>query len=149
MENKIKAIKLYKVTEKKGESVSCNSLNLIKEKGIEGDYYAKGGSRQITLMSPELEERIKKAIQKAKDNREAGICLKRYKYNILIDGASIETFEVGDKIFLNDVEIEISERKGCHEDDCPLAKSKKSCPIRGLALYGRVTKSGKVEVEIK
>ncbi len=128
---------LYIFPEKKARQLSMEHLSLIENEGIKGDAFCGNQARQVTIMSSEVLGKIQEA-------RHQGICLKRYKYNILLEGVELSCLDIGDRLSLGEAEIEITEAKECKIFDCPLRSA--SCPISGLGVFAKVTKSGQISV---
>ena len=125
--------------------------HLIKDLGLEGDYHAKGGDRQISLLFTEALNKIDK-IEKIEDKHKEGLCLSRFKENIAIRG--IKSAKPGMRLSFGDASLgaardttrgaalEITgEIKHCHEA-CSLYDVGKSCPLAGMNLFAKVVQSG-------
>ena len=138
----IEKIKVYPAKGEKGKDLA--EARLIENLGIEGDYYAKGGDRQITLMFAEDEGGNKTA--------EKGLCTARFKENITIKSRPAEAegqasfLNPGTRLAMGDAILEISgETKHCHEE-CPLFRAGKRCSLAGMNLFAKVIKSGLIHV---
>ena len=107
----------------------------IENLGLEGDFHAKGGERQISLLVSGERERLMK--QEGK-----GLCLSRFKENISIYGLTTDLFRPGTRLEAGEAVLEITgETKHCHEE-CELFESGKTCSLAGLNLFAKVLKGG-------
>jgi len=129
-------IRITQFPHKKGEGVELIYGNLRENHGLEGDAFADGGERQISLLSREALESIQSGAQ--------GLCTARYKHSLLIDGISQSDMREGARFFAGDAVLEISAvAKKCF-DKCPLAASGKPCALSGQHLFAKVVKSGRI-----
>lgn len=108
---------------------------LIAGKGIEGDFHARGGERQLSLVLAETWEKITaQTVQ--------GLCFSRFKENICISGIDPGLLRPGKQLGIGEVIIELTgESKHCHEE-CSLFKAGERCPLAGMNLFAKVIKSG-------
>ena len=105
---------------------------LIENMGLEGDFHASGGERQISLLFGE------RPAQAA--DEEKGLCTQRFKGNLDIRG--IERAAPGMRLAAGEAVLEITgESKYCHAE-CPLFEAGKRCSLAGMSLFARVVKSG-------
>ena len=133
MSGKIDGIKIYAAKEDGGTKLA--EARLIEYLGIEGDFYARGGERQVSLLLTESRDRMKGSTEK-------GLCFSRFKENLTISGLAPDVFCSGTQLEIGKVILEISgETKHCHEE-CSLFKAGKSCPLTGASLFARVLKGG-------
>ena len=132
----MKIKKLYVFPQKKSEKVEVEEFFIFESQGIKGDASFGEEERHVTLMSQDVLDRVEK-------DKEKGICLKRYKYNVLLDDIDLSKLKVKDKLPLGSGEIELIQRKECKVPDCPLSKER--CPIKDLPLFAKVVSSGKVK----
>lgn len=113
-------------------------LNLIRDFGPEGDAYGGPGERQITLLG---EEDLKGLEQ----DRERGLCIKRYTANIILDGSTAELKE-GETYKLGDTAIRITaERKRCYPECLIVSDDRRICLLPGAARFAAIEKSGQVK----
>ena len=141
----IESIKTYPA---KGDAgVELAQARLIEDQGLEGDFHARGGDRQISLLFAETGDEMTKL-------KERAFCLSRFKENIsirsLAHDASAPGMEAkagpvtapGVRLTVGEAILEITgETKHCHEE-CSLYKAGKRCPLAGLNLFARVLKGG-------
>jgi MOSC domain-containing protein YiiM len=140
----IEKITIYPAKGEAGKELA--EARLVKDLGVEGDCYAKGGERQITLMFADNGDES--------NTKEKGLCSARFKENILIkfpeDGkrrpAKAEDWppflSPGTRLAMGEAVLEMSgETKHCHEE-CPLFQAGKRCFLAGQNLFARVAKNG-------
>lgn len=107
--------------------------------GMEGDFHADGGERQISLLSRDAREWMRAQSDK-------GICFTRYKENLSLDGIPMEQLCIGSRIKMGEATLEISAAsRHCHSE-CPLFSRGATCRLAKDGLYAKVVKSGKVSI---
>jgi MOSC domain-containing protein YiiM len=131
---------------KKAEiGIEVTQGHLIENLGLEGDFHAKGGERQISLLFAENHNELM-------GQKEKGLCFSRYKENLFIkkldgvkSGAELKPggqLKHGTQLITGDIILEITaETKRCHEE-CPLYEQGKQCALTGLNLFAKVVKGG-------
>ena len=140
----IETIKIYSAKGTPGKEVSEARLN--ENLGLEGDFHAKGGDRQVSLLCAETRDLLI-------NQKERGLCFSRFKENITIRGLdhyiprSGVRLEAGEGVSAeNSAVLEITgETKICHEE-CSLYEAGKRCPLSGMSLFAKVIKSGIIRV---
>ena len=132
-------IRLIRYSAKDDPGLAVQSVCFLEEQGMEGDFYARGGDRQLSLLS--LEDR-----QWIDTMTEPGLCLKRYKENILFDGIPSTAFKPGIRLEIGKAVIQISDcSKNCFTE-CPLYSCGQKCVLAGKYLYAKVIHSGPVKM---
>ena len=132
---RIEKIKVYPAKGEAGKELA--EARLIENSGLEGDYYAKGGERQISLLFVE-DSGTANAV------KEKGLCTPRFKENISI---RCQAPFSGARLAVGEAMLEISsETKHCHEE-CPLYQAGKRCSLAGKNLFAKVIKGGIIRVE--
>ena len=134
MKGIIESIKSYPAKGEAGNELA--EARLIKDTGLEGDYHAKGGDRQLSLLLTDKPGKLPE--QKSK-----GLCSNRFRENLLLTGLSPDALRPGQCLCAGDAVIEITGRKSCH-DECDLYKAGKPCPLAGRCLFARVVTGGVV-----
>jgi len=132
----IETIKIYSAKGTPGKEVSEARLN--ENLGLEGDFHAQGGERQLSLLCADTRDLLI-------NQKEKGLCFSRFKENITIrfpdhyiprSGARLEAGAV----------LEITgETKSCHKE-CSLYEEGKRCPLSGMSLFAKVIKGGIIRV---
>jgi len=132
-----RGIKATCISKVKGQKSKVKDINLIKDLGIEGDFHAKGGERQVSLLAAE-------SIQKMKDK---GLKLEHGAFgeNIVTDGIDLLSLKIGQKLKIGEAEIEISKiGKECPER-CSIYYAAGDCIMPREGIFARVLKGGKVK----
>jgi MOSC domain-containing protein YiiM len=133
---KVKAVCL---SENKGQKEEVGEINLIKALGVEGDYHAKGGERQVSLLADESIHKMK----------EKGLKLKygAFGENIVTEGIDLLSLKIGQKLKIGEVEIEISKiGKECPKR-CAIYYQTGDCIMPREGVFARVVKAGKVKTK--
>jgi len=129
----IERIKFYPVKGSMGMEMTEGTL--IEGLGLEGDWHAKGGDRQVSLLFSEKSSKIT-------DKEAKGLCYSRFKENIKIFGLTPDEARAGTRLEAGDAVLEITgETKRCHEE-CVFFKAGKRCSLAGLNLFAKVVKGG-------
>ena len=127
----IERIRVY--PEKGAPGTEVSEGRLIENRGLEGDFHATGGERQISLLFTEILDQLK-------DAKEKGLCFSRFRENITVRGIGAITHN--ERLAAGDAVLELSgENKHCHEE-CPLFQAGKRCPLSGASLFAKVLKGG-------
>ena len=115
--------------------IELAEARLIENSGIEGDFRAREGERQLSLLSAENREQLT-------GQKEKGLCFSRFRENISIRFTGPDPLMPGARLKAGEAALEISgETKHCHEE-CSLYRAGKPCPLAGLSLFAKVLKSG-------
>lgn len=133
---KINKLYIYKDKGKKGTGEK--KLKLVENKGIEGDRFARGGERQVSI----LDKKLLNAVEKNPDR--FGACGSRIKANIVTEGCRVAGLRTGDRLVIGDAVIEITDEVRTCPEDCPVMKEGISCQIRYGTLFGKVVSSGEI-----
>jgi len=132
----IAALNIY--PEKSGPGQSLKKTMLITGLGIGGNFY-QGCERQICLLTTSMHKWID-------SHSESGLCLSRFKENILIDGISDECLSPDVCIRAGETVLRISNiRKECYPE-CALFSQKTWCPLAGRAVFATVESGGAVRI---
>ena len=119
--------------------VNAESLTLDTVGGIVGDCHYGPGDRQVALFSVE-------AMREIAEDPEKGLCFKRYKPNILMEGFLVKEHKKGSTLTCGDAELEITGYKECFPDKCPLSGRGIVCPLQRSVAFARVVKDGTVKL---
>lgn len=134
-----------KIFEEKGNPpTSVKSVDCTLDCGLQGDRYAQGGERQLTLVDSKLLKQLK-----ARD--EKGLCTQRFNANIETENFDVKTVCPKDILLCGDAEFEVSRaKKECFEG-CDFRRNNARCPLPENVIFLKVKKSGKIKIndEIK
>jgi len=108
-------------------------INLVENFGVEGDAHA-GGERQVSLLA-------KESVEKSGLEVPPGA----FGENILVEGINLSKIQIGDKIIIDEVILEVTHKgKKCHTKCAIFYKTGKCImPIEGI--FARVLKGGKIK----
>ena len=135
MRGLIERIRVYPAKGEMGRDVP--EAHLIENMGLEGDFHAKGGERQISLLF---------SGGSIDSQDEQGLCSVRFRENICINFSGPVFIKAGLRLTIGKAILEITgETKYCHEG-CPLYEEGKQCSLAGLNLFARVLESGFIRV---
>jgi len=127
------------ISEKKG--ISKKSIlegNFIKDFGLEGDAHAGKWHRQVSLMGQESIDKMKKIGIK-------GLCSGKFAENITTEGIVLYELEIGTKLRVGEVLLEISQiGKECHQK-CAIYKKVGQCIMPTEGIFARVLEGGKIK----
>lgn len=123
----------------KNNAVEAESIELLTDGGIVGDSHFGPGDRQVAIMSSEGMAEVAGDLKK-------GLCYKRYKPNIAIDGFSVKGLKKGHVIKIGEAELEITMFKECFPKECELPGQRFICPLRRSAAFAKVVKDGTVKI---
>lgn len=132
----ISKLMIYKDKGKKG--IQVKEMNLVEGKGIEGDRFAKGGEKQISI----TDKKLLNAIEKNPD--KFGLCAGKIKSNIITENCRIAGLRTGDRLLIGDAEIEVTEDLRNCSEDCPMVKEGAPCQIKYGIVFAKVIKDGKI-----
>lgn len=120
----------------KGPKSEARSIRLIKDVGVEGDFHAKGGDRQVSLLATE-------SIKKIQDK---GLTLANGAFgeNVITEGIDLCSLRIGQCIQIGEAEVEISRiGKNCVER-CLIYYRTGDCIMPREGVFARILKSGRV-----
>ena len=130
-------IKATCISKSKGAKAKVAEVVLLKDIGVEDDYHAKGGERQVSILAA-------RSIQKMKDK---GLKIEdgAFGENIVTEGIDLLSLKVGQKLKISEAEIEISKiGKECLER-CSIYYAAGDCIMPREGVFARVLKSGRVK----
>lgn len=135
----VKAITRFRSKELGPESLE--NCQLIEGLGMEGDKYAKGGERQLTLIGSRGKMWM--------NEQKGGFCFRKCKENLCIEG-SLKNLRKGDKIQIGQAILEITiDEKDCYPELCSLHHQGEQdiiCLLREELRYAKVISSGQVAI---
>lgn len=126
------------ISEKKGVSKRSIPIgNFIKDFGLEGDAHAGKWHRQVSLMGLESIDKMKKIGLK-------GLCTGKFAENITTEGIILYKLEVGTRLRVGEILLEISQiGKECHQK-CAIYKKMGECIMPTEGVFARVLEGGEV-----
>src|SRR3989339_1262257 len=130
-------VKAACISSVRGPKSKVEEINLVKDLGVEGDYHAKGGLRQVSLLASE-------SIQKQK---EKGIELDdgAFGENIITEGIELTKLSIGQKLKIGEAELEITKiGKECVER-CIIYYQTGDCIMPREGVFAKVLKGGQIK----
>lgn len=130
-------LKAICMSDKKGTAkYQIETVEMIQEHGLKGDAHAGKWHRQVSLLSFEKIEDFKKRCKE--------IELGAFGENLVVAEEDLEKLKVGDKVFIKDVELEITQLgKKCH-DKCQIYYQVGECIMPKFGIFARVLKGGEI-----
>ncbi len=136
MEGKVLSVCIS--SEKGTKKREVNSARLIPDWGIEGDAHADHWHRQVSLLSVEEINKIKRLIPDLMPGD--------FAENIDTQGIDIDQIKIGDRIIIGDnIVLEVSQiGKECHSG-CEIQKLTGECIMPKKGVFAKVIKGGIVK----
>lgn len=130
---------LFRYLRKKDSAIEEEQLLLIDHIGIDGDFHADGGDRQVSILSKEEKDWMN-------EQEQQGICFRKFKENILIEGISLATCKPGDLFICGEVILEVTDvMKQCYPEVCELETLPENCIFIGSYRFVKVNKGGVIK----
>lgn len=127
------------VSHKKGTvKVPVSSARLIEDYGIEGDAHAGRWHRQVSMLSKNSIDKMKKL----------GLELRYgdFAENITVEGIDVYRLPVGTKVRINEAILEVTQiGKECHTD-CAIFRKVGKCVMPTEGIFLKVLKGGVISV---
>lgn len=126
------------MSEKRGVKRNVGSATAISNHGLEGDFHATGGVRQVSLLSKESIDSM----------RKKGLELKYGDFgeNIVVEGIRVHELPVGSQIKISDAILEVSQiGKVCHTP-CIIGKTIGDCIMPSEGVFAVIRKDGTINV---
>lgn len=130
-------VKATCISKDRGQKAGVKEINLVANLGVEGDYHAKGGERQVSLLASE-------SIQKMKDK---GLKLAdgAFGENIITEGIDLLSLKIGQKLKIGQAEVEISKiGKDCPKR-CSIYYAAGDCIMPREGIFAKVLTGGKIK----
>ena len=136
MAGQVKAICL---SEKKGTAkIPVEKIEVIENHGFKNDAHAGSWHRQVSLLSYETREEFKKMGSTVEDGA--------FGENLLISGIDFNEIEIGTRLKIGDVILEITQLgKSCH-NHCAIYHQVGKCIMPTNGLFSRVLKGGTIQL---
>ncbi len=136
--SKIKVLSVN-ISEKKGVvKTPVNQIEITK-KGVENDAHAGDWHRQISLLGKESIDSFEKTLGRKLEFGE-------FAENITTEGITLYKTIPGDKFFIGDVELEVTQiGKKCHGDGCAIFSQVGKCVMPKEGIFAKVIKTGTIK----
>lgn len=115
------------------------SIELVEGMGIVGDCHAKGGDKQVAILSNEAKQEIE-------TQELSGLCYQKFQENIVIEGMKFDLLKERDHLIVDDVIVELSSyAKRCFPE-CLLRQRGEECQLKSQIVFGKVVHSGMIRI---
>ncbi|MDR0886473.1 MAG: hypothetical protein LBN22_09010 [Clostridiales Family XIII bacterium] len=118
-------------------TVTTDAIDVHNGKGIVGDKHYDE-LRPISLL-------LQEAATWRDAQHEAGLCSKKFKENIRIDGIEESALIVGDILTIEGASLKIIAEKHCY-DQCPLYDANRVCPMKSGGYFLMPEADGTIHV---
>ncbi|PLX18783.1 MAG: molybdenum cofactor synthesis protein [Marinilabiliales bacterium] len=127
------------ISEEKGVIKKPVEEILLNEKGIEKDAHAGDWHRQVSLLAKESIEKFEEVLGRKLEYGE-------FAENITTEGITLYKAKPGDRIYIGDVELEVTQiGKKCHGDGCAIFSQVGKCVMPKEGIFAKVLKTGTVK----
>lgn len=137
----MKAINVVSVniSEKKGTIKKPVEVINITDMGVENDAHAGDWHRQVSLLGKESIEKFESVLGRRIEFGE-------FAENITTEGITLYKTKPGDRLFIGDVELEITQiGKKCHGEGCQIFSQVGKCVMPKEGIFAKVIKTGKIK----
>lgn len=110
-------------------------LHLLAGAGILGDIHAKGGPRQVSMLSREAAEWMDK-------QETPGLCFKRHKANIRVEGFPVDSLRPGIKLEAGTAVLTVSESAKACFSECVLFQAGECCKLSSGCVFLKIEATG-------
>ena len=122
---------IFYIPAKGEEPVSCTSIKLLVNLGMDNDYHATGGDKQLLIITNKLYELLRK---------DDGLCFKRFKANIVVEDILQDgEYTIGDSV----IQVKKHQKK-CFEE-C-LKEDKSNCLMKYEVYDACVISTGNIKI---
>ena len=123
--------------EKRGKKIPLHTGTFITDFGLEGDYHAGPGHRQVSLLT-------KESLDAMQALGVEGLCFGHYIENICTQGIALDTLTVGTMLKCGAIKLEITQvGKECHAaQGCSVIEKVGYCVLPTQGIFARVIKPG-------
>jgi MOSC domain-containing protein YiiM len=125
------------INKEKGRKFSTLEVELVKDLGISGDFHAKGGDRQVSLLASESIAKM----------REKGLTLDdgAFGENIITEGINLISLNIGRHLKIANTEIEITKiGKECVKR-CEIYYQTGDCIMPREGVFAKVLNGGVIK----
>ena len=136
-----------KISEKKGDAKHPVDKGYFKVNyGLEGDFHAGKGNRQVSLIGIESVNKIKKS-------GIDGLCTSKFAENLTVEGIALYKLPVGTILIIGEVIMEVTQvGKKCYSE-CEIHNLSAECVLQREVIFTRVLKDGWIkprdEIEVE
>lgn len=132
-------VKSVNISEKKGTIKSPRKSIELNEKGVADDAHSGDWHRQVSLLAEESIRRFEGVLGRKIEYGE-------FAENITTEGIVLHETIPGDKLFIGNIELEITQiGKKCHGDNCQIFQQVGKCVMPKEGIFAKVIKGGTVK----
>lgn len=129
---------LFLFPQKGQPGIELQSAICTKDVGIQGDRFANGGPKQVTAVDANTWNWVQ-------THPHAGLCFKKFKANIVIEGLDFSTLQAGDLLRCQDVLFQVSPAEKECFPDCILSSKEIFCSLKSGVIYLKILDSGEIQ----
>lgn len=139
----VAALTLYDMCKAVDRGMEIQSVMLLEKSGGRSGLYRRSDTPVIEAydIKPGTEVSLmdKTAQQKIKEMQSAGLCMKKFRADLITSNVDFDALSVGDAFSIDGWDFTLTRKKECY-DDCELYKSGKFCPLRHGSIFAIVNK---------
>jgi len=133
-------LKKIKIFLQKGQPPQiAEKADCIVDLGLQGDRFAKGGEKQLTIIDKTCEEWVKNQSLK-------GLCFEKFKANLTLENIDISALKRGQTLHFGEVCLVVSDAEKECFNECIRVQKCMECMLRTNAKYLKVSKGGTIRV---
>ena len=126
------------ISEEKGVIKKPVSNIILNDMGVVNDAHAGDWHRQVSLLAKESIDRFEEILGRKLEFGE-------FAENITTEGITLYKMIPGDKLFIGDVELEVTQiGKKCHGDGCAIFSQVGKCVMPKEGIFAKVLKPGAI-----
>lgn len=127
------------ISEEKGVIKKPVEKIILTDKGVENDAHAGDWHRQVSLLAKESIDKFEEVLGRKLEFGE-------FAENITTEGITLYTMKPGDKIFIGETEMEVTQiGKKCHGDGCAIFSQVGKCVMPKEGIFAKVIKTGQIK----
>jgi len=127
------------ISEEKGVIKKPVAKIVLNEKGVVNDAHAGDWHRQVSLLAKESIKKFEAVLGRELEYGE-------FAENITTEGITLYEMKPGDKIFIGETELEVTQiGKKCHGDGCAIFSQVGKCVMPKEGIFAKVLKTGEVK----
>lgn len=127
------------ISEEKGVIKKPVEKIFLNEKGVENDAHAGDWHRQVSLLAKESIEKFEEILGRKLEYGE-------FAENITTEGITLYKTKPGDRLYIGDVELEVTQiGKKCHGDGCAIFSQVGKCVMPKEGIFAKVLKTGEIK----
>lgn len=127
------------ISEEKGVIKKPVEKILLNEKGVVNDAHAGDWHRQVSLLAKESIKKFEEVLGRELEYGE-------FAENITTEGITLYEMKPGDKIFIGETELEVTQiGKKCHGHGCAIFSQVGKCVMPKEGIFAKVLKTGEVK----